>query len=126
MRDSNEKKSKPKSLKLSENQLKVIEQAAKEKGMNFSEFMIDSAVHGSSNVNPKVAVKVQEIVNTVLDIYSNLDIAGMKAKKDFEEKTVNLFGELEGLSKAEKIDLLYEDIEALKNGGKRLWEFLNI
>lgn len=124
MRDDKEKKTITKSLVLSKKQLQTIMEEAEKEGKNFSEFMVDRALHGNCNINPEIAITVQGIVNNVLGIYSHIDIAGMRAKENFEQKTIDLLGKLEGLSQAEKIDILHEDIVALKNGGKKLWELL--
>lgn len=73
MRSKNEKKSIVKSIKLSPLQLQQIEEQADKKGMKFSEYMLDCALHGSNGITPQIAVKMQEMVNMVLEIADGID-----------------------------------------------------
>ena len=65
MKNEKEKKNITKSIKVSQNQYDIIMQKAAEKNMNFSEYVVDCAVHGNQGITPQIAVKVQEIANTV-------------------------------------------------------------
>ena len=61
MRNENEKKSVTKSIKMSPQQEQQIREQAEQKGMNFSEYMLDCALHGNQGITPYMAVKMQEI-----------------------------------------------------------------
>lgn len=61
-RAENEKKLKPKSLKLSADMLEVIKRKAKDKNMNFSQFMIDCALHNENCITPEVLCKIENII----------------------------------------------------------------
>ena len=62
MKKEAEKKSITKSLKLSPNQEEAIMRQAKEKNMNFSQYVLDCAVHHESQVTPETAVNIQNIL----------------------------------------------------------------
>ena len=68
MRSKREKKSITKSIKLSPLQVQQIEEKAKEKNLTFSSYMVDCAVHGNNSITPQMAVRMQELVNMVLEI----------------------------------------------------------
>ena len=73
MKNENEKKSITKSIKMSPQQEKQIREQAEKKNMNFSEYMLDCALHNNQGITPHMAVKMQEIVNIVKDIADSLD-----------------------------------------------------
>lgn len=62
MKKEAEKKSITKSLKLSPNQEELIMRQAKEKNMNFSQYVLDCAIHTESKITPEIAVKLQNIL----------------------------------------------------------------
>ncbi len=72
MKKDNEKKNITKSIKISQNQYDIIKQKADERNMNFSEYVVDCAVHGNDSITPQIAVKVQEIANTAFDLADRL------------------------------------------------------
>lgn len=80
MRNENEKKSVTKSIKMSPQQEQQIREEADKKGMNFSEYMLDCALHNNQGITPHMAVKMQEMVNIVKDIADSLD------KRDYIRK----------------------------------------
>lgn len=51
MRSDNEKKSIVKTIKISPSQNDVIMRQAQAKGMKFSEYMVDCAVHGNQGIS---------------------------------------------------------------------------
>ena len=57
-----EKKTVNKSLKLSTDMLKKIEGRAESKNMNFSQFMIDCALHNESCITPEVLCRLENII----------------------------------------------------------------
>lgn len=62
MKREAEKKSITKSLKLSPNQEEAIMRQAKEKNMNFSQYLLDCAMHTDSKITPEIAVNIQNIL----------------------------------------------------------------
>ena len=56
VRADNEKKTITKSMKMSPDIVKHIENEAKKKNMNFSQYMINRAVHGDNSLTPKYYV----------------------------------------------------------------------
>lgn len=62
MKREAEKKSITKSIKLSPNQEETIMRKAKEKNMNFSQYLVDCAMHTDSKITPKTAVNIQNIL----------------------------------------------------------------
>jgi len=125
MRDSNEKKSITKSLKLSKNQWNVIEQAAKEKGMNFSQYAIETLMHGGNCITPQIAVKMQELVNIVEDISDNINEKDYKRREALRQKT-HAFKELVKFdSPDEKYEKLEKNMKDFIEGGNEVWAHLN-
>ena len=61
-RAENEKKLKSKSLKLSADMLEKIEHKAEQKNMNFSQYMIDCALHNESCITPEVLCRMENII----------------------------------------------------------------
>ncbi len=61
-RADHEKKTITKSLKLSSDDLSIIEQKSREKGMNFSRYMIESAVHGETGLTPEILCRIENII----------------------------------------------------------------
>ena len=57
-----EKKTVNKSLKLSTDMLKKIEGRAESKNMNFSQFMIDCALHNENCITPEVLCRLENII----------------------------------------------------------------
>lgn len=62
MKREAEKKSITKSLKLSPNQEELIMRQAGEKNMNFSQYVLDCAMHPDSKITPEIAVNIQNIL----------------------------------------------------------------
>ena len=46
---------------------------SKEKNLTFSSYMVDCAVHGNNSITPQMAVRMQELVNMVLEIADSID-----------------------------------------------------
>ena len=62
MKREAEKKSITKSIKLSPNQEELIMRQAGEKNMNFSQYVLDCAMHPDSKITPEIAVNIQNIL----------------------------------------------------------------
>ena len=92
MRSEKEKKSITKSIKLSPSQVQQIEEKAKEKNLTFSSYMVDSAVHGNNSITPQMAVRMQELVNMVLEIADSIDSAEYIRKEELRQKAHDLDG----------------------------------
>lgn len=86
MRSKEEKKSITKSIKLSPLQVQQIEEKAKEKNLTFSSYMVDCAVHGNNSITPQMAVRMQELVNIVLEIADSIDRRNIFEKKNCGRK----------------------------------------
>lgn len=122
MKSEKEKKSVVKSIKLSPNQEKFIKGQAEIKNMNFSEYMVDCAVHGNKGITPQIAVKMQEIVNIVTDIADSLDSNEYIRKQALRQKA----DELNGLfnSPQDKLKTLESNMNNVISGGQKIWEYL--
>lgn len=83
MRSEKEKKSITKSIKLSPLQVQQIEEKAKEKNLTFSSYMVDCAVHGNNSITPQMAVRMQELVNMVLEIADSIDSSEYIRKAEY-------------------------------------------
>lgn len=124
MRSKNEKKSIVKSIKLSPLQLQQIEEQADKKGMKFSEYMLDCALHGSNGITPQIAVKMQEMVNMVLEIADGIDSRDYVHKEELRQKANDFDNLFHQMSPQEKYNKLEKQIELFVEGGDAIWESL--
>lgn len=67
-RADNEKKTITKSMKMSPDIVKHIENEAKKKNMNFSQYMIDRAVHGDNSLTPEILCRMENIIQRCLKV----------------------------------------------------------
>lgn len=109
MRSEREKKSITKSIKLSPSQVQQIEEKAKEKNLTFSSYMVDCAVHGNNSITPQVVVRMQELVNMVLEIAAVLTARNIFEKKNCGRKHMIWMAYL----------LLYRRKKSMKTWSKR-------
>ena len=107
MRSKEEKKSITKSIKLSPLQVQQIEEKAKEKNLTFSSYMVDCAVHGNNSITPQMAVRMQELVNMVLEIAESIDSAEYIRNDELPKIAHDLDGLFTSVSPQEK----YENLE---------------
>lgn len=124
MRNENEKKSVTKSIKMSPQQEQQIREQADKKGMNFSEYMLDCAVHGNQGITPYMAVKMQEMVNIVKDIADNLDERDYIRREELRQKACDFEGLFTSVSPQEKYNKLENNIGLFVEGGYEIWEYL--
>lgn len=124
MRSKNEKKSIVKSIKLSPLQLQQIEEQADKKGMKFSEYMLDCALHGSDGITPQIAVKMQEMVNMVFEIADGIDSRDYVRKEELRQKANDFDDLFHQMSPQEKYNKLEKQIELFVEGGDTIWESL--
>ena len=124
MRSKNEKKSIVKSIKLSPLQLQQIEEQADKKGMKFSEYMLDCALHGSNGITPQIAVKMQEMVNMVLEIADVIDSRDYVRKEELRQKANDFDDLFHQMSPQEKYNKIEKQIELFVEGGDAIWESL--
>lgn len=124
MRSENEKKSIVKSIKLSPLQLQHIEEQADKKGMKFSEYMVDCALHGSHGITPQIAVKMQEMVNMALEFADILDENDYIRKEEFRQKANTFFEICTPLTPQEKYNKLEKQMCLFIEGGAEIWESL--
>lgn len=122
MRSKNEKKSIVKSIKLSPLQLQQIEEQADKKGMKFSEYMLDCALHGSNGITPQIAVKMQEMVNMVLEIADGIDSRDYVRKEELRQKANDFDDLFHQMSPQEKYNKIEKQIELFVEGGDAIWE----
>ena len=124
MRNENEKKSVTKSIKMSPQQEQQIREQADKKGMNFSEYMLDCALHGNQGITPYMAVKMQEMVNIVKDIADNLDERDYIRREELRQKAYDFEGLFTSVSPQEKYNKLENNIGLFIEGGYEIWESL--
>ena len=124
MKDNNEKKFIVKSVKLSPNQLAVIEQKADEKGMKFSEYMLDCSLRGNHGITPQIAVRMQELVNMVMKIADSIDSRDYVRKEELRQKAYDFEGLFKSVTPQEKLDKLENNIGLFIEGGAEIWEYL--
>lgn len=124
MKSENEKKSLTKSIKMSSLQEQQIKKQAEEKGMNFSEYMLDCALHNNQGVTPYMAVKMQEMVNIVKDIADSLDERDYIRKEELRQKAHDFEGLCTSLTPQEKYNKLENNIGFFVEGGYEIWESL--
>ena len=124
MRSENEKKSIVKSIKLSPLQLQHIEEQADRKGMKFSEYMLDCALHGSQGITPQIAVKMQEMVNMALEFADILDENDYIRKEEFRQKASTFAEICTPLTPQEKYDNIIKQTGLFIEGGYDVWESL--
>lgn len=82
----NEKKSITKSLKLSPDIVSKIDAEAKQKGMNFSQYMIDCAIHKDNALTPEIMCRIDNVIEMCVRIAdeNNNDLIRMEADKLWE------------------------------------------
>ena len=124
MRNENEKKSVTKSIKMSPQQEQQIREQADKKDMNFSEYMLDCAVHGNQGITPYMAVKMQEMVNIVKDIADSLDERDYIHKEELRQKACDFEGLFISVSPQEKYNKFENNIGLFVEGGYEIWEYL--
>lgn len=124
MRSDNEKKSIVKSIKLSPSQVQQIEEKADKKGMKFSEYMLDCALHGEQGITPEYAVKMQELVNMVLEFADTLD-ENEYQRRDLYRQKASAFAEMFApVNPVEKLNDTKQQINNILKGGEDIWESL--
>ena len=124
MRSDNEKKSIVKSIKLSPSQVQQIEEKADKKGMKFSEYMLDCALHGEKGRTPEYAVKMQELVNMVLEFADTLD-ENEYQRRDLYRQKASAFAEMFApVNPVEKLNDTKQQINNILKGGEDIWESL--
>ena len=124
MRSNNEKKSIVKSIKLSPLQVQQIEEKADKKGMKFSEYMLDCALHGEQGITPEYAVKMQELVNMVLEFADTLD-ENEYQRRDLYRQKASAFAEMFApVNPVEKLNDTKQQINNILKGGEDIWESL--
>ncbi|MBQ8349867.1 MAG: hypothetical protein IJY19_09560 [Ruminococcus sp.] len=124
MKSENEKKSVTKSIKMSPQQEQQIMEQAEQKGMKFSEYMLDCALHSNQGITPYMAVKMQEMVNIVKDIADSLDEREYIRREELRQKSHDFEGLFTPLTPQEKYDKLENNIGLFVEGGYEIWESL--
>ena len=124
MKSDNEKKSIVKSIKLSPSQVQQIEEKADKKGMKFSEYMLDCALHGEQGITPEYAVKMQELVNMVLEFADTLD-ENEYQRRDLYRQKASAFAEMFApVNPVGKLNGMKQQINNILKGGEDIWESL--
>lgn len=124
MKNEKEKKSITKSIKMSPQQEKQIREQAEKKNMNFSEYMLDCALHSNQGITPHMAVKVQEMVNIVKDIADSLDERNYIRREELIQKAHDFEGLITPVSPQEKLNKLENQMRLFIEGGYEIWEYL--
>ena len=102
---------------------KAVEKA-KEKNLTFSSYMVDCAVHGNNSITPQMAVRMQELVNMVLEIADSIDSTEYIRKEELRQKAHDLDGLFTSVSPQEKYENLQQKMGLFVEGGLDLWESL--
>lgn len=124
MKSDNEKKSIVKSIKLSPLQVQQIEEKADKKGMKFSEYMLDCVLHGEQGITPEHAVKMQELVNLILEFADTLDENEFQ-RRDLYRQKASAFAEMFApVNPVEKLNGMKQQINNILKGGEDIWESL--
>lgn len=92
--------------------------------MNFSEYMLNCAFHNNQGVTPHMAVKMQEMVNMVLEIADNLDEKDYIHKEELRQKAHDFEGLFTPVSPKEKYNKLENTMGLFVEGGAEVWEYL--
>ena len=124
MKKQSEKKTMTKSIKLSQNEYEQIQKQAADKGMNFSEYIIDSAIHRQNTITPQIAVKVQEIANTALDLADRLSYDEYATKRKLQTQVDDLSELFVNESPLDNYAKIIQDIEKITEGADSLWVYL--
>lgn len=124
MKSEKEKKSLTKSIKMSSLQEQQIKEQVEQKGMNFSEYMLDCVLHNNQGVTPYMAVKMQEMVNIVKDIADSLDERDYICREELRQKAHDFEGLITPVSPQEKYNKFENNIGLLVEGGYEVWESL--
>ena len=121
MKKDNEKKNITKSIKISQNQYDIIKQKADERHMNFSEYVVDCAVHENNSLTPQIAVKVQSIANTALDLADRLSYEEYAAKEKLYQQSKELNDLFHVDSPLENYAKMIKEIDEIIKGADSLW-----
>lgn len=121
MKKDNEKKNITKSIKISQNQYDIIKQKADERHMNFSEYVVDCAVHGNNSLTPQIAVKVQSIANTALDLADRLPYEEYATKEKLYQQSKELDDLFHVDSPLENYAKMIKEIDEIIKGADSLW-----
>ena len=121
MKKDNEKKNITKSIKISQNQCDIIKQKADERHMNFSEYVVDCAVHENNSLTPQIAVKVQSIANTALDLADRLSYEEYASKEKLYQQSKELDDLFHVDSPLENYAKMIKEIDEIIKGADSLW-----
>ena len=124
MKNEKEKKNITKSVKVSQNQYDIIMQKAAEKNMNFSEYVVDCAVHGNNSLTPQIAVKVQEIANTALELADRLSYDEYSTKEKLYQQSKELNDLFHVDSPLDNYTKIIKNIDKIVEGADSLWVYL--
>lgn len=92
--------------------------------MNFSEYMVDCAVHNSQGITPLITVKMQELVNMVTEIADSIDSRDYVRKEELRQKAYDFEGLFKSVTPQAKLDKLENNIGLFIEGGAEIWEYL--
>lgn len=124
MKKQSEKKTMTKSIKLSQNEYEQIQKQAADMEMNFSEYIKDSAIHRQNTITPQIAVKVQEIANTALDLADRLSYDEYATKRKLQTQVDDLRELFHKESPLDNYAKIIQDIEKITEGADALWVYL--
>ena len=124
MKEENEKKNITKSIKISQNQQKIIADRAAKQNMNFSEYVVNCAVYGGYNLTPQMAVKVQMIINLALDLAERLDYNEYQTAQKIQKQVQDLSELIHTVTPEQNFYQIEKDVHGIVEGGYDLWESL--
>ena len=123
MKNEKEKKSIVKTIKLSPNQYAVIMEKAAERNMSFSEYMVDSAVHGNS-LTPEIVVRIQTIMNVTEDIADKVENTYYNESVKLKEQVDAMDRLFVRMSPEEYRAQLQAEMGIVLKEGEELWDCL--
>lgn len=121
MKEENEKKNITKSIKISQNQQKIIADRAAENNMNFSEYVVNCAVHGNNGLTPQMAVKVQMIMNLALDLAERLDYKEFQTAQQIQKQVQDLDELFHAVTPEQDFSQIKNDVSGIVEEGYDLW-----
>lgn len=86
--------------------------------------MVDCALHGSQGITPQIAVKMQEMVNMVLEFADSLDENDYTSKETFRQKASTFSEICTPPTPKEKYAELEKQAGLFIERGLDLWESL--
>ena len=92
--------------------------------MAVTTYLVDCALHHDPGITPQMVVRMQELVNMVLEIADSIDSTEYIRKEELRQKAHDLDGLFTSVSPQEKYANLEKKMGLFVEGGLSLWESL--